>query len=145
MPFVLDHRFFEPTGFVRTTAKHIEAALIEPSSRQGVRADPPKNKAGHLLMKTPLHLAAESLHAAVVQELISDDALCKATDAGGRTAMHLLVMASADASRCPDDATLHGVFETLGTASDLTLKDRSGRTPLALACISANPRAKTLY
>ena len=106
----------------------------------------------HLLRKTPLHLAAEELHANAIEALLSRaadpkarKALANALDASGRTAMHALVISAGDARRCPDDETLMRMFNELGTTSDLTLKDRHGRTPMALAVLSPNPKAKALY
>ena len=151
MEDVLAHPFFEENGMMRMSVLHAAAACNDTAEITRI-LDANSTLLGstdHLLRKTPLHLAVEELHADAIEALVAraadPKALVNTLDANGRTAMHALVISAGDASRCPDDEALTRMFDALGTTSDLTLKDRLGRTPLALAVVSPNPKAKALY
>ena len=154
MDDVLHHRFFDAEGGWRMSALHVAAALNDTAEVKRIldAGAVPADSIEHLLMKTPNHLAAEALHADVVEILLGHGATPDERDVNERTPMHALVIAAGNASSCPEEGTLARLFDMLGAASAdidgqdvLTWKDRQGRTPLALACASPNPIVKKLY
>ena len=146
---VLQHHFFYDGGTLKMSAVHMAAALDDTTELMRLITEGGAliDSTDHLIQKTPLHLAAESLSAGTMKILLDHGASPELADAGQHTPMHSMVLSAADASSCPDDSILEAMFDQLGTStrSDLTLKDRLGRTPLGLACASPNPTVKKLY
>ena len=142
---LLNHKLFSKEGGnLRMSARHAAAALGDVESVK--QSSVPVDDQDPLLLKTPLHVAAEFLQAEVITVLVAqlDEQQLNMRNANGETPLHALLRSASEDLSCPED-TIQRAFEALGSKADLTLPDRHGRVPIEIAYHSPNPHVLKFF